>query len=362
MRNLPFVLFLAAAASLSAQVSTQGSGRKQVECIYAREFARLVADGVQSCGTEAYAYVLVGTVESLVDISETEKRLRIIPEEVFRGSNVGEVTATMPHSCVLGNQPEIHPGDTWLFYLTGPMYTRVNGNATEVTLLENSPSKPISDAHDDIEALRRLARLANAGILAGYVERLGQTFDDSPVPVPNHKVVAKSRSDGSEYVAFTNISGRFDFELAPGSYDLTANTQDGLRETGDRLSRESVSARGCLRVKIPMLADGKLAGRVTRADGNPAAFIKVAIVPTAPVHPQFTVDTDADGRFDVSGRQPGEYLVGIGLLAPYDSNEWNSRVYYPGVRAREEANVITLGDGEWRTDIDFELPLVAHTK
>jgi hypothetical protein len=73
------------------------------------------------------------------------------------------------------------------------------------------------------------------------------------------------------------------------------------------------------------------------------------------VHPQLTVDTDNDGHFEVGGRQPGQYIVGVGLLAPFASAEWKSRVDYPGVPAREQAKVIEIGDGEWRTDIDFKL-------
>ena len=46
----------------------------------------------------------------------------------------------------------------------------------------------------------------------------------------------------------------------------------------------------------------------------------------------------------------------IGMLAPFGSAEWQSRVYYPGVRTREEAKVIELGEGDRRTDIDFKLP------
>jgi hypothetical protein len=177
-------------------------------------------------------------------------------------------------------------------------------------------------------------------------------------------VIAKSTSDGSEHVEFTDSNGRFEFELAPGSYDLTANTQDGLKEMEDDFSRRSVPviAQECLEVKIPMLADGKLAGRVRKANGKPASFIKVAIIPISPVHPQFSTDTDADGHFEVSGRQPGEYLVGIGLLAPYDSIEWKTRVYYPGVRTREQAKVIDLSAGEWRTDINFKLPSLVPAK
>jgi signal peptidase II len=47
--------------------------------------------------------------------------------------------------------------------------------------------------------------------------------------------------------------------------------------------------------------------------------------------------------------------IGVGLLAPFDSSEGQSRIYYPGVRTREQAKVIELDAGEWRTDIDFQL-------
>jgi len=115
-------------------------------------------------------------------------------------------------------------------------------------------------------------------------------------------------------------------------------------------------AMGTFATSTGLVVDGKLAGRVTTTDGRPASFAKVAIVPISPVHPQFTVDADENGHFEVDGQQRGKYLVGIGLLAPFDSAEWKSRVYDPGVTSRNRAKVIELGDGEWRTDINFKLP------
>lgn len=104
-----------------------------------------------------------------------------------------------------------------------------------------------------------------------------------------------------------------------------------------------------------LVTDGKLAGRVATADGRPASFAKVAIIPISPIRPQFIVEADANGHFEVGGQQPGRYLVGVGLLAPFDTAEWKSRVYYPGVHTKERAKIIRLGDGEWRNDINFKL-------
>jgi hypothetical protein len=321
------------------------------------------------CGTQGYARVFTGTVRSAVDISDTEKRLELIPDEVFVG-DTSELTATVNQACLSENEPEIKAGDKWLFYVRSKRYwdreTRlVNTDGLEVAY--DSPSKPVSEAEDDIATLRHLAGLTDKGILAGSVVRIGATVDTlNPTAVPNHSVVATSVRSGTEYTSFTNVNGHFELELPPGSYEVSASTEQGLREAEpfkpNAIDLEygfggnaHVRPRDCTEMAFRLLLDGRLAGRVTTAGGRPASFAKVAIVPISPVHPQFTVDADENGYFEVAGRQPGQYLVGVGLLAPFDSTEWKSRVYYPGVPTKEQAKTIDLGDGEWRTDIDFHL-------
>jgi hypothetical protein len=321
------------------------------------------------CGTHGYTRVFTGTVQSVVDVSDTEKRLELIPDEVFIG-DTSELTATVNQACLAENELDIKSGDEWLFYVRPKRYwdreTRVvNTDGLEVAW--DSPSKPVSEAQDDIATLRHLAGLTDKGILAGNVVRIGATVDAlNPTAVPNHRVVAASVQSGTEYTSFTNVSGHFELELPPGSYDVTASTEQGLREAEPFMpnpidlefgfrGNAHVRPRDCTEMAFRLLVDGKLAGRVTTADGRPASFAKVAIVPISPVHPQFTVDADENGYFEVSGRQPGQYLVGVGLLAPFDSLEWKSRVYYPSVRTRDQAKVIELDVGEWRTDIDFQV-------
>jgi hypothetical protein len=307
----------------------------------------------QICGTQGYARVFTGMVASVVALSDTEERLELIPDEVFLGDPISKVTATVNQSCLPGNQSEIQSGDEWLFYLRSDRYSETD----DLELPYYSPSKPLSQAQDDVATLRHLARLTgHQSIIAGNVERLGETNDTSPSPVLDHKIIVKGLL--GEYVAFTNDHGHFEFELPPDTYDVTADTQHGLREAETIEPRRGtyVANGACLKTDFTLLTDGKLAGRVTTDDGKPASLVKVAIIPVSPVRPQFTVVTDKHGRFEVGGRQPGRYLVGIGLLAPYASAEWRSRVYYPGVHTRTEAKVIKLGDGEWRTNINFKVP------
>jgi hypothetical protein len=93
-------------------------------------------------------------------------------------------------------------------------------------------------------------------------------------------VVATSVQSGTEYTSFTNGNGHFELELPPGSYDVTASTEQGLRdaeplkpnpidlEYGFR-GNAHVRPRDCIEMAFRLLVDGKLAGRVTTADGRP---------------------------------------------------------------------------------------------
>jgi hypothetical protein len=317
---------------------------KKVQCIHGG-FSMIGRGRV--CGTEGYARVFSGTVKSAIEISDTDKKLTLIPDEVFSGDRDSEVTATVDQACMPQGQPEIQAGQKWLFYL---------GEGGDLPF--DSPSKPLAEAQDDIATLRHLARLTgHEAIITGSVERIGETEDKlNPVPVANRKVVAKGVL--GEYVASTNSHGHFEFELPPDSYEVIVDTEHGLREAESMMPRGStyIANGACLNIDFTLLRDGKLAGRVTTRDGKPARFVKVAIIPVSPVHPQFTVDTDEDGHFEVGGRQAGQYIIGVGLLAPFNSAEWRSRVYYPGAPTRQQAKIIELGDGEWRTDLNFKLP------
>ena len=97
--------------------------------------------------------------------------------------------------------------------------------------------------------------------------------------------------------------------------------------------------------------------RRTAADGKPAKYLQVAIIPTSAGNLQFTSAlTDEVGRFEVKTLHPGRYLIGVGIQAQPGSSEWRSRVYYPGVRDRNIAVTIDLGRAEKRTNVDFQLP------
>jgi Carboxypeptidase regulatory-like domain len=194
----------------------------------------------QPCGTRSYTRVFTGTVRSAVDVGDTDTQLDLIPDEVFVG-DMSEVPATVNQACLREEEPEIQAGDRWLFYVSPKQSRDGKTRSTAIEGLEIplfSPSKPVSEAEDDIAILRHLGGLTDQGILAGRVVRIGESDKVKPTAVPNHRVVAKSWASGTEYSAFTNLNGRFEFELPPGTYDVTAATERGLRDVDPQVPKD----------------------------------------------------------------------------------------------------------------------------
>jgi hypothetical protein len=240
---------------------------KQIQCIY----GGLGFFHPKFCGTLDYAYerVFVGTVQSVTEISDTDRRLDITPDEVFLGDSKGPVSTTVNQACLTPNDPEIKAGDKWLFYLRTYRAFRTDGKPVYRTVpLEmpfDGPSKPLAQAQEEIAQLQHLAHLNDSGILSGNVRRMYTGQMDG---APNHKVVAKRVSDGSEYSTLTDSEGEFKFDPMPaGTYQVTANTADGLwaREAG----KLEVHSGKCTSTTFMLETDGIISGHVGSPDGKP---------------------------------------------------------------------------------------------
>lgn len=299
------------------------------------------------CGIDGQdTYVFVGSILSEMEVSDTEKRLQLRPEEVFRGLPVTVLTATTEQSVCL---PEMRVGDRWLFYLAQ------KNQAGELILRYGGRSKPLADADEDVSTLRFLAGLTDSGIVKGTVtRRYIWDGEGTPFPVKHHTILAKRKSDGTEYRAATDVNGRYEFRQLPsGSYELSANDDEVWAESGT----VRVHDGSCSYVDFAMRSAGRISGRIRAVDGKPFVthpWVQVHLI-SGSDNNLASGYVDQDGFYEVSGLEPGRYLVGIGILND-GSPHWWPAVYYPGVPIRHQAVVVEIGQAEKRTGIDFQLP------
>lgn len=311
----------------------------EITCVH----SGIVQTNGTGCGTQGYARVFTGTVKSAFDIGEADKLLQLTPDEVFLG-DASEVMAVTNQGCLHG---EIQTGDKWLFYLSR------NAKTDGLMLEYDSPSKPVAKAQTDIARLRHLQKLSDSGLRTGTLIRIVSKNPWKFSRVPNRAVLVKSVSSRAEFTAQTDDNGHYEIEVPANTYTVTANTEAGLWAPE---TTTLVAKNACVGVGFLLHTDGRISGTVTTADGKPARYAQIQVVHVASEEQPFTVVADADGHFEVGGRESGRYLVGAGGAAKAGSTQWKPSIYYPGVPNKDEANVIELGEGQWHADIKIKLP------
>ncbi len=314
----------------------------------------------KACGTEGYARVFTGVVRSSVEAGDTDKLLELVPDEVFLGDS-SNATVVTNQACL---SADIEVGDKWLFYL----YRDPKSDA--LVLSFDSPSGPISEAEETLSSLRDLGHLKSTGLLIGTIRDLGSDSEvTEATPFANHEMVARNVASGAKYTSHTNETGHFKFELPVGKYDVTPAPEYGLREVEDFGSMSgsvSVEKGKCWEHNIGVrpAADLKLhedaiiSGHLASPDGKPFKVHPWVQIVSEDSELFMSAYVDAKGDFEAKGVKPGHYVVGLGIRpgTGYFSDV-PIPIYYPGVRAKDEATVIELRPGEKRTGIDFQLPV-----
>lgn len=197
---------------------------KKVTCVYSG-----LVGTARGCGPRGYARVFTGTVKSVTEVGDFDKRLEFMPDEVFVGDS-SEVTAVANQGCL---DNDVQAGQKWLVYLY-----QDSAHGTLVMPYQ-SASKPVAAAGDEIAMLRQLVQMKDKGVIMGRVYKDG-------VSSINHKIVARNVATGAKYTTLTNANGHFEFDLPAGSYRLIAITDKGVpeREFGPMLEGDVPASAG----------------------------------------------------------------------------------------------------------------------
>ena len=252
-------------------------------------------------------------------------------------------------------------GDCGYPFIKGVRYlVFAHRNGEQLTTTICSPTKPISDAGEDLEYLKTASKPSVAGRVFGRV-----TFQrsDPDAPAMPLKGYALTLSDGrKERSTKTDADGRYEFNgVSTGVYGVRLDVPSTERAYGKK-EVELVDPRGCAAADFYVVFDGRISARLVRADGQPAggqtleAVTLESLQETDRFPSSRPKSTSSDGRVEIPELAPGRYVVGLGITQRMTNEQPYGQVLYPGVRDVASAQVIDLGPGE-RVDLgDFVLP------
>src|SRR3954471_203308 len=195
---------------------------------------------------------------------------------------------------------------------------------------------------------------------------------DSGQPVRKAMVRLSSTELRVSRTSSTDPDGRYDFrDLAAGRYTVSAfkggyvNIAYGQRRPNQPGKPLQLADKQTLdRIDISLPRGGVIAGRVLDEFGEPIADVQVV-----PMRNQFTAagrrpmpsgrpaSTDDIGEFRLYGLAPGQYYISATLrnqsFGPDGSDDRSgyAPTYYPGTPNIADAQVLTVGTGETRSDI-----------
>lgn len=213
---------------------------------------------------------------------------------------------------------------------------------------------PLGTAGDDLLFLRGLPQSAEGTRLSGTA----LLYEDSPgMGFRMKRAIEKLRVsiEGPKGLALekeTNQDGAFEvYGLPAGKYSVRIEVPAGLHvDDGSAVVELQEEANG--RVDFTLREDTRISGRVVDADGAPVKGLCFELTPEEGEGGKSGFASDCaeeDGAFKMELVAPGRYRL-LGKQEVRDG-EFVSRstFYYPGVRRKAQAEVVTLIAGSTRS-------------
>ena len=213
-----------------------------------------------------------------------------------------------------------------------------------------SRTAAIENAAGDLAYARGLATGALLGRISGRVVlRFRDLARARDVERPMGDVPVTLSRDAPSVSMLTDRAGAFSADgLDAGTYRLELALPEGarLRSTVDRISLPD--ARGCSAIKVAVVPDGRVSGRVVDMERRPVSGLTVELttlsgLAAGAVHSEKLQTTTArDGRYEFAAIPPGRFVVGINTR---QEPAGVPRVLHPGVAEIPRAASFALTAG-----------------
>jgi hypothetical protein len=316
-------------------------------------------------------FVFLGTVEFAdpdEDSSQTifqGQSVRIRVDEAFKGVSRGQLIEL--HQGANDCAAKFRTSERAVFYLD----RGVTGESWSVPPCTHALGSA-EPAGDDLLFLRGLPKSAIGTRLSGEIE----LYEDSATQafqrvggIPNVRVKI-SGPRGFTQEAVTNTSGVYEvFGLRPGRYSVSIEVPHGLKVkfplatgsppvTGDNAA-VLLASNGGASVGFVLQADTQLSGRMLDGKGAPMTGVCIDLEPVegrGENGSRFFDCSRADGIFEMKMMPRGKYWlvarddIEVGLLKS------KSTLYYPGVRDRERATIVSIEAGKYVEHLEMRLP------
>jgi protocatechuate 3,4-dioxygenase beta subunit len=195
--------------------------------------------------------------------------------------------------------------------------------------------------------------------------------------------VRVSGPEGSTFQTETNADGAYEvYSLRPGRYTVRVTVPKGFRIafpviTGSLSSRNRTSAdlvsrdeaavelakNGGVGVGFVLKADTRLSGRLLDGKGDPITGVCIDLEPLegrGEGGARFFDCSKAGGVFQMEMMPPGKYWLAARDEIKVNRHVSRSTLYYPGVRDRDAAKIVSIEPGKYVEHLDIRLP--SHEK
>ena len=276
-----------------------------------------------------------------------------------------------------GYEVEIHSGtgggDCGYWFLRNESYVVYAHRSSEDNKLYTSictRTKHVTYAKEDLEYFRGLSNAKPGATLYGKLVQFIGDREHGPVKEgPKMGGVKITVTGGTQTVeTVTNNAGEYRVTgLPPGDYDAFPQLPDKLGAISNRDNRDdfgrftgrrpvSLTDRGCGEMSFAVQFNGMVSGRVVDAAGEPAKEVQVNLLWGGDADKYWYTWTNEEGRYEFHMVQPGNYLLGFNLKWAPDAKDPYPKTFYPGVKTRSEAALLTLDEGEKLKGYDLTLP------